>query len=230
MALTICTFLWGDKYAFEDVLKLRAGLKRHLTTEHRFLCITDRQFRYIDLPKDIDVAAIEDTEELKHKGCFARLRLFDPDWQKRNQISGKIICLDLDVVVVGKLDHIFERDESFVVLGGANASNPCPYNGSVFMFDAGTHADLWIEYTWEKAQTIKYYDFPDDQGWFWHMMPNAATWQVGLSSGIYAFQKPGWPKSISNTLPPDARLVVFPGWRSPKEFAQLPWIRDNWKA
>ncbi len=228
MALTICTFLWGEKYGFEDVQKLRAGLRRHLQTEHRFLCLTDRD-RYIDFPSNIEGHAIDDPELLNAKGCFARLRLFDTDWQRRKNIKGKILSLDLDVVITGKLDRIFDRDESFVILSGANAINPCPYNGSVFMVEAGTHANLWTEFSLDKAQTIKYYDFPDDQGWFWHMIPNAATWAAGMSSGIYAFQKPGWPRSFNHALPPDAKMVVFPGWRSPRQFAHLPWIRDNWK-
>ena len=95
--------------------------------------------------------------------------------------NGKIISLDLDVVITGSLDRIFDRNESFVILCGANAENPCPYNGSVFMFDSGTHCNLWTEFSLAKAQTIPYYDFPDDQGWFWHMLPNAATWPCGSS-------------------------------------------------
>ena len=221
MALTICTFLWGNKYDCDDVLKLRAGLQRHLKVEYRFLCLTDHK----EMPADIEHYAIEDPELLNAKGCFARLRLFDINWQKAKKITGKIISLDLDVVITGTLDRIFDRNESFVILCGANAVNPCPYNGSVFMFDSGTHCNLWTEFSLAKAQTIPYYDFPDDQGWFWHVLPNAATWPCGSSFGIYAFQKPGWPGS----LPADAKMVVFPGWRSPKQFRHLAWIKDNWK-
>jgi hypothetical protein len=226
VALTVCTFLWGDKYGREDVIYLHAGLKRHLKTEHRFLCMTERE-RLIEFPQGIERHAIKNPELLEIPGCFVRLRLFDPGWQQNRNIKGKIVCLDLDVVITGKLDRLFDRDETFVVLNGANSVNPCPFNGSVWMFEAGTHADLWTDFSLEKASKMKYYKFPDDQGWFWDRLPNAATWDVGMSSGIYSFQKRGWPY-YSNALPADARMVVFPGARSPKEFRSLSWIRDNW--
>ncbi len=221
MALTVVSFLWGDKYGFEDVAKLRAGLRRHLKKAYRFLLLTEPGRV---LPHDIERHNIEDPELLEIKGCFARLRLFDPQWQKKKNIEGKIVSIDLDVVVTGKLNQIFERNESFVVLGGANGKNPCPFNGSIWMLDAGQHANLWYEFSLDAAKQIKFYQFPDDQGWFWHMLPNAATWQVGKQYGIYAFEKPGWP----GRLPSDAKLVVFPGWRSPKLFQSVPWINEHW--
>lgn len=230
MALTICTFLWGNKYSLQDVLRLRAGLKRHLKAPHRFILLTEPKRRiefppWIGQPPYIERHDIEDLVLIERKGCFVRLRLFDPEWQQRKNIKGKVVCLDLDMVITGRLDRIFDREESFVILKGANAANPCPYNGSVWMFEAGTHSRLWTEFSLEKAGKINFYEFPDDQGWFWHMLPNAATWQCGLSSGIYAFQKPGWGNA--NSLPPDARMVVFPGWRSPRQFLHLPWIKEH---
>lgn len=227
MAVTVCTFLWGNKYGPQDVLFLRAMLKRHLKTEHRFLCMTERE-RIVSFPSDIERHAIKHPELLAMPGCFARLHMFDTGWQQARGIKGKIINLDLDIVITGKLDRLFERDETFVILKGANSKNPCPFNGSVFMFNAGAHANLWTEFSLEKAKTIKFYQFPDDQGWFWHMLPDAATWQCGMSSGIYAFHKPGWPWHLNNALPPDARMVVFPGAHSPAQYRHLPWVKDNW--
>ena len=75
MALTVVSFLWGDKYSFDDVAKLRAGLRRHLNKAYRFLLMTEPG-RVV--PHDIERHNIEDPELLAVKGCFARLRLFDP--------------------------------------------------------------------------------------------------------------------------------------------------------
>lgn len=211
--LTICTWLWGDKYSQDDVRKLRAGVERNLNQEHRFL---------VCFPTHGDV------ELTKIPGCFARLRMFDAGWQSAYTDAERFVCIDLDVVITGPLDPLFNRAENFCILQGANAANPCPYNGSLWMLRAGYRPDVWSDFSIEAAGKVPFYEFPDDQGWLHHKLPNAAGWNVGSQSGVYAFQKPAWPRG--DDLPADARMVVFPGWRSPEKFKHLPWVQENWAA
>jgi hypothetical protein len=224
--LAICTWLWGDKYSVVDVAKLKRGIERHLTEQHRFLVMTERE-RDWRPPPYMERHAIKDPELLAHKGCFARLRMFDYGWQINRGIDDRLVCMDLDTVITGQLDVLFNRPETFAILGGGNSVNPCPFNGSLMMLRPGHHGELWSDFSIEKARKIKFYEFPDDQGWIAHKMPNAAIWPCGRKSGIYAFQKPGWP--MNNELPQNARMVVFPGARQPRDFMHLKWIRNNWQ-
>lgn len=212
--LVIVTWLWGDKYSQTDVRKLQASVKRHLSEPHRFIVAHPR-------PEDRHLTEIP--------GCFCRLRMFDVAWQKENDIEDgdRVVCMDLDSVVTGSLDQLFMRAETFMILQGANSSNPCPFNGSLMMFRASYHGDLWHEFGLDRARLIPRHEFPDDQGWIHYLMPSAPGWKVGSQSGVYAFQKPGWPKG--EALPADARLVVFPGWRSPERFKHLPWVKEHWQ-
>lgn len=220
--LTICCWLWGWKYSKADVDRLRIGLERHLKQPHRFVCISDHpidSYPYVQIPK-------QDLPLLQAPGCFARLRLFDPKFQDEIGATDKIVNIDLDVVVTGELDYLFETNATFKILSGANAANPCPYNGSIFMLRKGAHQDVIDKFSTDVAKEIPFMEFPDDQAWFHHMMPNAETWPVA-GSGIYAFEKPGWPRR-SVELPKNAVLVVFPGWRHPSLFRDIPWIYENW--
>jgi hypothetical protein len=192
----------------------------------RFLLMTERE-RSIKSSVGIERHTIEDLEWTKRPGCFARLRMFDPEWQRHKEIDGPVVCLDLDLVITGPLDKLFNRDESIVVLAGANSVNPCPFNNSVFMFKSGMHSELWTEFSQDALRQMKYFEFPDDQGWFWHRLPHAATWKVGPSSGIYSFRKRGWPPG--DALPAGARIVAFPGHRDPAQFTHLPWIKQHWR-
>lgn len=228
MALAICTWLWGSsKYTPIYVERLHRGLRKHIRQPFRFLLMAERDRDMPILSEGIERHAIKDPGLLLTPGCFARLRMFDTGWQKNRGLDGTIVCLDLDIVITGQLDQLFEAKE-FRVLGGANSVNPCPYNNSIFMFQAGTNEDLWADFSLETVQKIKYYKFPDDQGWFWHKRPYAGTWRVGSQSGIYAFRKPGWP--IGDRLPSNARLVVFPGHRDPAQFTHLDWVKNNWSS
>jgi hypothetical protein len=223
--LTVCTWLWGDKYAAADVVRLRNGVKRYLAQPHRFMVMTERERDWTP-PGNIERHAIKDPELLAWKGCFARLRMFDYGWQQNRKIDDRLVCLDLDVVIVDWIDALFDRPETFVILGGANSVNPCPFNGSVMMLRPGHHGEVWSTFSIEAAQALPFYEFPDDQGWLSQKIPMAATWPAGRKSGIYGFKKPGWPPG--DQLPSKARIVVFPGHRQPKDFRYLDWVRKNW--
>lgn len=212
MALIISTWQWGRKYGPEYVHRLAQGVWNNLGGEFRFLVIHP---------------STEDEPLTRIPGCFARLRAFDPEWQQRNGIrkGDRLVCLDLDLVITGRLDELFDRPEPFVIWQGANAANPCPFNGSVWMTTAGYRPDVWTDFSLEAARSIPAYEFPDDQGWFWHKMPDAAGWKCG-ESGIWAFRKRGWPKD--DKLPENARIVAFPGARDPSEYHHLDWVRKHW--
>lgn len=218
MALLITTWLWGNKYGPEYVQRLKAGVQRHLTQPHRFLCITDQEI------EGVETTPIKDPGLTKHKGCIVRLRTFDEVWQRDIGATGRIVCIDLDAIVTGPLDPLFDRPEPFVILQGVNLSNPCPFNGSLWMLRAGYRPDVWDDFTLAKLDKIERHEFPDDQGWLWHMIPEAAGWRS--ADGVYAFHKGGWRGG--DNPPSNARLVAFPGRRDPAQFTHLKWVREHW--
>lgn len=222
--LVISTWLWGtEKYGVDDVAKLAAGVRRHLKQPHRFVCFSERHFRM----DGVACGIIPDLWLTKMKGCYARLRVFDPAWQEA-RFDDRLVTIDLDTVITGELDPLFDRPEPFVILQGANAANPCPFNGSLQLLRAGAHPEVWADFSIEAARAAPFYEFPDDQGWIAHKVPGAAGWKAGSESGVYAFCKPGWPPN-THDLPADARMVVFPGWRDPSKFTHLPWVKEHWR-
>jgi hypothetical protein len=222
--LVVCTFLWGSKYDPAYVERLAAGVRRNLKQPHRFLCMTERE-RNATFSDGVERHAVKDPH-LIGRGCFPRLRLWDGGWQKNRGIGDgdRVASVDLDNVVVGPLDALFERPEDFVILQGVNASNPNPYNASMFMLRPGTNMHVWQDFSPEAAAKVPHDSFPDDQAWLAEMVPGAGAW--GPKDGVYAFAKPGWPKG--ENLPTNARVVCFPGHRDPAKFTRLGWVRDNW--
>jgi hypothetical protein len=214
--LIIGTWWWGSKYPLHYVERLRDGVARQLSSPH--------QFRVFTPPP-------EDAHLTEKPGCLARMRAFEPAWQADQGLKpgDRLVCLDLDLIGTGPLDALFDRPEPFAILQGANAANPCPYNGSVWMLQAGYRPDVWDDLLLDGVTAAPFYEFPDDQGWLAHKIPGAAGWTAGPDSGIYAFQKPGWP-SRSTALPAGARMVAFPGWRDPAKFTGLEWVREHWGA
>lgn len=228
--LTICCYAWGQKYPELYIRRLAAGVKRNLKQPYQFVCVTDTKrakidgVRYVQMPE-------KDVYLTKINGCFARLRLFDPTFQSEigayDEVGAwdRIVNIDLDAVVTGPLDELFDRPEPFYILQGINTTNPCPYNGSLWMLRGAYRTDVWSGFSLTKAAHMPVHAFPDDQGWFDLMLPNAGAY--GPHCGVYGFKKKGWPSG--DGLPPGARLVAFPGWRDPIKFEHLAWVKEHWK-
>lgn len=209
--LWVICWRWGHKYAPFYTTRLAAGVARNLKREHRFIvCQPPESDEYLT----------------RRPGCFARLRTFDPEWQASHGIKrgDKILCLDLDLVVTGSIDHLADREEPFTILQGVNAANPNPYNGSVWMLRAGYRPDVFSGFSFARAEKVPFYAFPDDQAWFHHHMPSAGAY--GPKSGVYGYQKPGWPGGTD--LPGNACIVAFFGNRDPKDY-DMSWLREHWR-
>jgi hypothetical protein len=211
MTLRIVTWVWGDKYPDLYIHRLLNGIARNISDGASIFVMGPQ-------PEDIHLTTIP--------GCFCRLRMFDPEWQARigAEPGDRLVCLDLDLIVTGGLDEVFDRPEPFVILQGVNAANPNPYNGSVWMLRSGYRPDVWNDFSLEAARKVPWYAFPDDQAWMHHKIPDAAAF--GPETGVYAFQKPGWPDGMD--MPHNARVVAFPGKRDPSQFTHLPWVRHHW--
>jgi hypothetical protein len=222
--LNVICWLWGSKYSAQDVLRLRCAVGKHLDASHRFIVFADEMNE--DLArKGFDVRRIVDPL-LIGRHCFCRLRMFDPAWQEWNKFKVPIVSLDLDLIITGRLDPLFFGHHDFMILQGVNAVNPNPFNASVMMLLPGNHAHVWNDFTMERAQKMRRYEFPDDQGWIWDRLPHAFGWRAGPSSGIYGFMKPGWPAGTN--LPKDARIVAFLGHRKPHQFQHIAWVKKCW--
>ncbi len=226
--LTIVSYCWGDKWGPEYPARLAAGLARQIKQPYRFVAITDNvapkgaTFETWEIPA-------EDRHLLKVSGCFARMRLFDGTFQAAHGIGPgeRVACVDLDVVPTDSLDHLFDRDDEFNIMQGFNGTNPCPFNGSLWMLRGGERHDVWDDFSLEAYRTrgVPFHAFPDDQGWLHSKFPNARAYTP--KDGVYAMKKNGWGSAGRRGLPQGACLVAFPG-RDPAKYSDVGWVQRHW--
>lgn len=221
----IVAYSWGDKYSAEHVQRLQRGVARNLKMPHRFVLVSD-DGREADGCESWRIPD-EDLHLTKVAGCFARLRLFDPIYLADHGAE-RVVVLDLDSIITGPLDDVLDRPEPFVIFQGCNAANPCPYNGSTWLLQAGYRPDVWLDFSLEAAARVPFYLYPEDQAWMAAKIPNAPGWKVGPESGLYGFQKKHW--TSGEKLAPNARIVTFVGTRDPGQYTHLEWVREHWLA
>lgn len=243
--LTIVTFLWNDpkakhkgtyEFTSKHVNKLAYALKEYVTIPHRFMCITDT-------PKGIDteiVTVFPMWMAYRDLGrCFTRLRLWADDIKEI--IGPRIAMIDLDVIPLGNLDHVFGRKEPFI--GYRDSKNPECYSGAFYLMDAGSKSQVFNTFN-------RLYNMIDpkvrpevfkqmynrlsplvgsDQSWISECLGRGLP-RFGQEDGIYDF----WTIEELPKLPENTRMVMMNGMRrdaSMKEFQEkYPWIENYWKS
>ena len=146
--INICSFFWNDpkakhhgvyEFTAKHVNRLSKGLKDNLTIPYRFTCITDN-------PDGIDVTnttIVPLWPEFRDLGrCFVRLGLYSKDMLP--VLGPRIANIDLDVAILGNVDHIFGRTEPFV--GYTDTKNPQCYSGCLYMMDTGCKSQVYTSF------------------------------------------------------------------------------------
>lgn len=233
--LTVACYLWSDEthsghqYDVEDVLRLKASVAENLSIPYEFVCITDD-------PGQLEGTGIRARALAMLPNCgrmFAspKLMTFHPD--AASLIGGRILAIDLDVVITGNIDAIASRDEPLVLWRNpsrqpwAAPSRRALYNSSLVLVKAGARGDIW-----ERAAAGEARQFHGDQDWVSALLgPDCPYWDE--NDGVYRLGRPDTPGSgVGETLPENARIVFFPGdegkpWlRSVR--ARAPWLETYW--
>lgn len=247
MKLSVVCWLWQGKtmgmrvdYTARHVNILASMVSRHLRMPYEMVCVTDT-------PEGIDgsVRIVPIWDDLKQHGrCFVRLKAFAPGMQ--DILGERFVSLDLDTLVVGNLDPLFDRPGDFVIW--ADPSRITPYCGSMWMVKAGSHPEVFTEFDIAEHATLKprFDYFGSDQAWMAYKLPNAATWTK--HDGVLSFKnhilrvKGGevLPRRFKRKirwngtppLPEHARIIHFHGRNDPTQRVLheiCPWIAEHYR-
>ena len=250
MTLSIVTCLWSGNtmpnttvsYVADHVNRLYSAFQRNLTLPHRFICVTD-------MPAGIrsEVEIVPLWPDLRDLGrCYRRLKFFDP--AMRDVLGPRMVSVDLDTVVTGNLDHLFDRPEPFVIWGDRHVTDIArrtAYCGSLFMLEIGYRPEIFHAFDPDVALTLRKTHglIGSDQAWLSHKIEGAPTW--GRKDGVYSFrfdvkcnfgQRMGFGRKKiqprSGALPKNARIVFFHGPDDPSMthlHPQHKWIHEHWR-
>ena len=207
-------------------------VRRHYQRPHRISCITDD-------PRGIDdsIRVIPLWDEFKHlrnpsfrtgPSCYCRLRAYS---KEAAQIIGpRFVSLDLDLLVVGDLAPVWDRDEDYIVWGDTmlKQEGGVPgYNGSMWMMTAGARSQVWERFNPKTSpqESDRAGRKGCDQGWVTYVLGiGEKTWTT--ADGVYSYRK-----HIRGTdkLPENARIVFFHGIAWTDTLPQISWFQENYR-
>jgi hypothetical protein len=154
MTLTVaCVWVNGHvPFTVEYVTKLHAMCQRWIQRDFRFVCLTDRPAH---IPAGIHPIVIASPGKLK--GWWSKVELWNPN----HGLTGRVLYLDLDTLIVNTLDEIIDYPAPFALAPHAGTFNGKDglqvvkrFNSSVMSWDAGTQDHVWKNWTPKVAHRL----------------------------------------------------------------------------
>lgn len=211
------------RFHSDHVNVLRRMLARHCHVPHRLVCVTDDTQ---GLDPRVEAFACPpfpriDPKDGRYPMCFRRLWNFSRD---AIVLGNRIMSIDLDVVIVGDMAPIVERDEEFV---GWSVPGRGFYQGGLYLLTPGSRTHVWESFdpatSPHEVEQMAYVG--SDQRWMSSRLgPDEARFDEGLIVHERGFE--GSP-------PSGARVVQFSGagQQSPWHARNCvrPWVARNWR-
>lgn len=226
MKLLVMAWLWrqpGGRTLFNatHVNIWAAQIRRHCTLDIELACVTD-------MPEGIDASIRiiappgfhDGLQTQKWRGgrpsCYRRIALFRPD---AADVFGaeRIVSMDLDVVIGGRIDSILDRPEDIVLCASSQTGARWVYNGSMVLLTAGARPRVYTEFTPERAEIASTQFVGSDQAWLAYALGRGeATWTP--ADGVVR-----WGAAQ------EGPMVFFPGTVKPWEVVQHPFVAANYR-
>lgn len=213
MLTVACVWVQANvPYDVDYVFKLHSMVSRNLKRPFTFACITDKPLA--KLPDRTEAWPVPRPRGMA--GWWSKIELFNP----ARFGQGRILYLDLDVVVVGPLDDIVDYPATFALVPDAGTFQGRDglkvvkkYNSSVMAWDAGTLSDIYTK--WRPEVTRRLWG---DQDWIGLARPNEQTmplaWFPRLSQGRWDTQ---------------AKVVLAKKPKPHVAAQQWPWFKEWWR-
>ncbi len=230
-------FLWDGRehrnperqiaYGGRHVQALRRMLIRTQSEPFRLFCVTDRPAAELEpgaccipLPSEVAILPSFYPKLWAYSDAFAKA-LYGAGW------SGRVLLLDLDVIIVGDLSPLFSRSESFIIWDQANGEL---YNTSAVMMQPAVRARVWNEFDLHEARAreaqmkTKSQRFIADQGWLASVLGQGQP-TFSECDGLLQYR----PSKHKDEPQPGGLAYFMCGPYDPAT-EQSAWIREAWDA
>jgi hypothetical protein len=231
---------WGTKYGPEYVNRLYAMVRRHLSGDFRFVCLTDDALGIRPEVQCLPIPPLDLPAGIPERG-WTKLATFSADL---HGLRGTALFLDLDMVIVGSLDAFFEHPGEFLIIHDYKRPWRVTGNSSVYRFELGAHPDLLEHFRRHFAEVRS--AFRNEQAYlsdFMHRRGTLAYWPAGWCPSFKYHCIPAWPGNYRRPpfVPTDARIVIFHGECNPPDalagrrkralrfIRPAAWVAEHWR-
>ena len=212
---TIVCIKWGTLFGPEYVNRLYSGVRRNMVRPIRFICMTDDaagfhpDIEVLDLPVEPYAEPMNAALKVANRqGAMRKTSLFKPGLIAN--LQGPILGFDLDVVITGPLDDIYEMAPGQIAMRhdwtekrkGRFRYDP---EGHTFLYN-DLAADPYTEVEKARGSEQRYTSHKAMDNDVFAYIPD--NWVVSFKYDCNPFPRNYWR---APHLPKDARVVCFHG-------------------
>lgn len=214
-----CLFVRGEyPYTVDYVRRLHAMVTRWIDRPFRFVCLTDQPEA---MPEGVEAVPIK---RLPGFAYWTKLELFNPE----RQWTGRVLYLDLDVLLVAPLTSIIDYPGAFALTSDPHRAGQksrdrygrtiirC-FNSSVMVWDADTQANLYTDWAPDIAERLS-----GDQDW------------IALASADAIGMPREWfPRLSEVNAPPfdsEVKVILSKYPKNDVALGRYPWFAPLWGA
>jgi hypothetical protein len=232
---------WGTKYGATYVNRLYGMVSRHLAGPFGFVCLTDDAAGVRPEVTCAPIPALPAYPTSPERG-WAKIAAFSPTLAPL--LVGPVLFLDLDVVIVGDLDPLFDEPGQFLIIRDWYHPMGGIGNSSVFRYDLAAGAGLFADFGANVSTIVRRHR--NEQEYLTHWMRDAGVLAFWPAAWCRSFRRdciPPWPLRFWRTpaAPKGSRVLVFHGDPKPPEaiagqggvvgFSRpAPWLAEAWRA
>lgn len=243
MATFLC-MKWGTKYGPEYVNRLHSMVQRHMSGPFRFVCLTDNRDGLDAGIEAFPIPSLRLPPGSPERG-WTKLVSFSPELTAPGgpQLSGPILFLDIDIVIVGALDDFFRHPGEFLIMRERKRFR-IQGNSSVYRWTAGAHTEV-LDYFRANLDAVRT-RHRNEQEFLVHYLNNQNKVSFWPETWCRSFKRHcvfGFPLSLflAPRIPEDARIIIFHGLPNPPDalagrsgkwyrwVKPTAWIAQHWR-
>ena len=209
---------WGNKFDAEYVNRLYRMVRKNLTLPFRFICFTDDKNNFEDGIEIFDLPPIKFDTNGPERG-WRKLSVFN---EKLGNLTGKALCLDVDVVIVNNINYLFEEEGEFrIIKDWGYPESSYVGNSGCYRFEIGKHKDI-LEYFEEHFNEIKERFRNEEEYLSWKMKEKGILkyWKPKTAISFKHRCMSSFPLNLLSTpkQPTDeTKILIFHGNPLPRE-------------
>ncbi len=224
---TIICMKWGTRYGPEFVNRMWAAVQRNTDRPTRLVCLTDDETGIDPMVQCHPIPDINLPPELINTPWRKLVLWRDP----LADLSGDVLFLDLDLVITGSLDVMFDFEpgrycviENWTQMGQGNG------NTSAFRFPVGKYASIFNNLQDNPERVLSTYRI--EQLYISKEVEDMVFWPKLWCASFKHTLMPPWPLNFfkAPTLPSETRIVAFTGKPDQDEALRGEWpVKAAWK-
>ena len=224
---TVICMKWGSRYGANFVNRLNAAIQRNTNRPTQLICLTDDP---TGVEKTVKCEPIPDIHlpDALITTPWRKLVLWKGDLVG---LSGDVLFLDLDLVITGNLDEMFDFEPGrFCVIENWTQPGSKIGNTSCFRWRVGTHTHIFDKLETEQERILSTYRI--EQVYISREVPDMVFWPKSWCASFKHSLLPKWPLNFFKTpkLPAETKIVAFTGKPDQDEALVGNWpVKANWK-